>query len=73
MVSSWSDLLWPLIVNSSPDRLPVSVGLASLIGQYITPYQLVMAGAVIASAPVIVVFLFGQRNFVKGLAAGALK
>jgi len=47
--------------------------LASLIGQYITPYQLVMAGAVIASAPVIIVFLFGQRNFVKGLAAGALK
>jgi len=73
MVNSWNDLLWPLIVNSSPAQLPVSVGLAALIGQYITPFQLVMAGSVIASAPVVLIFLIGQRHFVRGLAAGALK
>lgn len=73
MVSAWSDLLWPLIVNSSPDRLPVSVGIASLSGQYTTQFQLVMAAAVIASAPVILAFLVGQRNFVRGLTAGAVK
>lgn len=73
MVTSWSDLMWPLIVNSSPDRLPISVGLANLVGEYVTPYQTVMAGAVIASAPVIVIFLIGQRQFIQGLQAGAVK
>ncbi len=73
MVASWSDFLWPLIVNSTPERLPVSVGLADLIGQYTTPYELIMAGSIIASLPMILVFLFAQRSFVKGLAAGALK
>ncbi|MGB4136895.1 MAG: carbohydrate ABC transporter permease [Microbacterium sp.] len=73
LVSSWSDLLWPLIVNSAPDRLPISVGLANLVGEYVTPYQIVMAGAVIASAPVIVIFLIGQRQFIQGLQAGAVK
>lgn len=73
LVSSWSDLLWPLIVNSAPDKLPISVGLANLVGEYITPYQIVMAGAVIASAPVIIIFLIGQRQFIQGLQAGAVK
>lgn len=73
MVNSWRELLWPLIVNSSPDRLPISVGLANLVGEYVTPYQIVMAGAVIASAPVIVIFLVGQRQFIQGLQAGAVK
>jgi multiple sugar transport system permease protein len=73
MVSAWSDLLWPLIVNSSPERLPISVGIASLSGQYTTQFQLVMAASVIASAPVIIAFLIGQRNFVRGLTAGAVK
>lgn len=61
------DLLWPLIVNSTPSRLPVSVGLANLEGQYVTEYQLIMAGAVIASAPIIVLFLLLQRQFISGL------
>lgn len=73
MVASWSDFLWPLIVTSSPEREPVSVGLANLIGQYTSPYHLIMAGSIIASAPLIIVFLLAQRNFVKGLAAGAIK
>ncbi|MGO2683408.1 MAG: carbohydrate ABC transporter permease [Microbacterium sp.] len=73
MVSAWSDLLWPIIVNSSPERLPISVGIASLSGQYTTQFQLVMAASVIASAPVIAAFLIGQKNFVRGLTAGAVK
>lgn len=73
LVNSWNDLLWPLIVNSTPDRMPVSVGLANLEGQYVTEYQLIMAGAVIASAPIIILFLLLQRQFIAGFATSGLK
>ena len=73
LVASWSDLLWPLIVSSSPAKMPVSAGMATLIGQYTTPFQLVMTAATIAIVPVIIAFLFGQRAFVRGLTAGAVK
>ncbi|MEO6012825.1 MAG: carbohydrate ABC transporter permease [Devosia sp.] len=73
LVSSWNDLLWPLIVNSTPERLPIAVGLANLHGQYNTQFQLIMAGAVIASAPIIVLFLVMQRQFIAGFASSGLK
>lgn len=73
LVNSWNDLLWPLVVNSSPSKLPISVGLANLVGQYVTPYQLIMAGAVLASVIPIAAFLFGQKSFIKGMVAGAIK
>ncbi len=64
---SWNDLLWPLIVNNSPDKLPLSAGLASLRGQYTTNYPVLMAGAVLATWPMIVVFLLLQRHFIEGI------
>lgn len=65
---SWNDLLWPLIVNNSPDKLPLSAGLASLQGQYTTNYPVLMAGALMAIWPMILVFIFLQRYFVEGIA-----
>ncbi len=73
LVFSWNDLLWPLVVNSTPERLPVSVGLANLQGQYVTQYELIMAGAVIASAPIVVLFLLLQRQFIAAFATSGLK
>ena len=73
LVFSWNDLLWPLVVNSTPERLPISVGLANLQGQYVTEYQLIMAGAVIASAPIIILFLLLQRQFIAAFATSGLK
>jgi len=73
IVSSWNDLLWPLIVNSTPERLPVSAGLANLQGQFVTKYQLIMAGAVITTAPIIVLFIFLQRQFIQGFSSSGLK
>jgi multiple sugar transport system permease protein len=73
IVSSWNDLLWPLIVNSSANKLPVSVGLANLQGQFVDPFQLIMAGSVIATAPVIILFAILQRQFIAGFASSGLK
>ncbi len=70
---SWNDLMWPLIVINSPDKMPLSAGLASLQGQYITNYPLLMAGSLLAIWPMILLFLFLQKHFVEGIALGATK
>lgn len=67
---SWNDFLWPLIVNSSPSKMPLSAGLATLKGQYSTNYPILMAGTFLASWPLIVIFIFFQRTFVEGIALG---
>lgn len=67
-VWSWNDLLWPLVVNTGPAKMPISAGLTSLEGQFETNYPVMMAGSLIASLPVIVLYLFLQRHFVQGIA-----
>jgi len=64
---SWNDFLWPLIVNSSPNKMTLSVGLASLQGQHGTNYPVLMAGSLLAIWPMIVVFMIFQRQFVEGI------
>lgn len=64
---SWNDLMWPLIVNSSPDKMPLSAGLASLQGQHLTNYPILMAGSVLAIWPMIIIFIFLQKHFVEGI------
>lgn len=70
---SWNDLLWPLIVTQDPDRMPLSVGLAGLQGQYGTDYPTLMAGSLISSLPLVLVFLALQRQFFAGIASSGLK
>lgn len=68
IIWSWNDFLWPLIVNSSPDKMPLSAGLATLRGQHSTEYPLLMSGTLLASWPLIAIFIFFQRAFVEGIA-----
>lgn len=70
---SWNDLLWPLIVNTSADKMTLSAGLASLLGQFQTNYPVLMAGSMMASIPLIVVFVALQRQFVEGIAFSGAK
>jgi multiple sugar transport system permease protein len=65
---SWNDLLWPLIVNTNPDKMTLSSGLASLQGQFLTNYPVLMAGSLMATVPVIIVFIILQRRVVEGIA-----
>ncbi|SCG82025.1 L-arabinose transport system permease protein araQ [Proteiniborus sp. DW1] len=64
----WNSLMWPLIVNTSIDKMTLSAGLASLQGQHSTNYPVMMAGTVLAIWPMIVVFLIFQKQFVEGMA-----
>ncbi|MFD7922235.1 carbohydrate ABC transporter permease [Streptomyces sp. NPDC059740] len=70
---SWNDLMWPLVVNTAPEEMPLSAGLATLQGAHLTEYPVLMAGSVLATLPVIAVFVVMQRHFVQGIALSGVK
>ncbi|QEU90159.1 carbohydrate ABC transporter permease [Streptomyces kanamyceticus] len=70
---SWNDLLWPLVVNTDPEKMPISAGLTSLKGQFETNYPVMMAGSLVASLPMLLVYLFLQRHFVQSVALSGSK
>lgn len=70
---AWNDLMWPLIVNTSTDKMTLSAGLAFMQGQYITNYPVMMAGAVLAVLPLLILFVIFQKQFVEGIALSGIK
>lgn len=73
MLGTWKDLMWPLINNSRADKMTLAAGLAMLIGEHTTYYEQVMAGAVIAVVPLVVMFVIFQKQFVEGIANSGIK
>jgi multiple sugar transport system permease protein len=73
IVWSWNDLLWPLVVNNDPAQMPVSAGLASLQGEYETNFPVLMSGSLLASLPVIVIFIVFQKHLMRGIAFTGVK
>ena len=74
-MGNWNDLLWPLIMTSKPETRTITAGLAMLTGHgsSVTPYGVVMAGALISALPLLVVFFFVQKRFVEGIAMTGMK
>jgi multiple sugar transport system permease protein len=70
---AWNDFLWPLIVTTSPDMRTIQLGLAMFTGKYGTQWTLLMAGAVTATIPALLVFIAGQRWFVRGIVMTGIK
>jgi ABC-type glycerol-3-phosphate transport system permease component len=72
---TWNDFFWPVIVLNSQDMLTVPVGVGSMISRAADTVRLgpVMAGSVVGTLPLVVVFLLLQRHFVAGLMEGATK
>lgn len=66
----WNMFLWPLVVIMSEDKYVLSIALATLQSAYDTNWSVIMAGSVIASIPTLIVFLLGQKYFIKGIAGG---
>ncbi|MBO0781462.1 MAG: carbohydrate ABC transporter permease [Ktedonobacteraceae bacterium] len=63
----WNNLLWPLIMSNSDATFPIAVGLRNFQGQFANVWNLLMAAATMATIPVIAVYMFTQRWFVKGI------
>ena len=74
-MGNWNDLLWPLIMTSRPETRTIPAGLAMLTGHgsSVTPYGVVMAGALISALPLLIVFFFVQKRFVEGIAMTGMK
>jgi len=66
-LATWNDFLWPLVVTNSTEMQTVPVGLNSFQGQYGVRWNLLMAAAVVAMVPVLIVFIFAQNWFIKGI------
>lgn len=72
-LASWNNYLWPLLINSRPGMMTAPVALGTLIGLTRVSWGGIMAGAVMLTAPILVVFVLLQRHFIAGIAAGAIK
>ncbi|MDO5677573.1 MAG: carbohydrate ABC transporter permease [Propionibacteriaceae bacterium] len=70
---SWNDLLWPLIVTTREESMPLSVGIATLAGQHSSDYAVMMAASVMAMAPIFILFFSMQKRVIEGLAHSGLK
>jgi multiple sugar transport system permease protein len=72
-VFAYTDLMWPLIVNTDINMMTLSAGLSSLRGQFTTNYPVLMAGSLLAMWPMILLYIFFQRQFVEGIALTGTK
>ena len=72
-VSAWNDYIWPLIVLVNPNRITLQVALAQLNTAHGADYSMIMAGALMALLPVVVVFVLFARQFMAGAVKGALR
>jgi multiple sugar transport system permease protein len=72
-VNTWNDYMGPFIYLTSNDLWTVQLGLRSFVGVYDTQYAMIMTGSVVSVLPMLLVFLLGQRYFVRGIATSGLK
>lgn len=72
-VQHWNDYIWPLIVLNGSKSYTLTVGVASLQGEFGTDFGIIFAGAALAALPMIIFFMIFQRSFLQGVRMGALK
>ena len=72
-LTNWNDFLWPVFVLFTPEHLTLPAGLSTLQGAAATNYPIVMAGAVVASVPVIALFVAAQRHVIASVAQSGIK
>jgi multiple sugar transport system permease protein len=70
---NWNDFLWPLYVLFSPERLTLQPGLSTLQSAFTTNYATIMVGGVIASIPVLIMYVIAQRFVIEGVSRSGLK
>jgi len=69
----WNDFLWPLVAIQSPQHMTMQLGLSTFQGEHLTDWPLLMAATLMSQLPVILLFLVGQRTFVRSIASSGIK
>ncbi len=72
-LSIWNDFLWPLVAIQNPDNMTMQLGLSTFQGAHLTDWPLLMAATLMSQLPVIILFLIGQRMFVRSIASSGIK
>jgi multiple sugar transport system permease protein len=72
-LTAWNEYEFALVLTSTERVRTISVAIASLIGEFTTEWNLVMAAAAVGTLPVIIVFIFFQRQLMQGMMGGAIK
>ena len=70
---TWEDFLWPYLVINSEEKQLLAVGLKMFNGQYSTDYGALFAATAISIIPVLLIYLFFQKQFIAGIASSAVK
>lgn len=73
LLGAWNDLVWPLIAINNPAAFTLQLGIANFQGAHQTDWSLIMAGNVVATLPLILFFLFAQRQFIATMTFSGLK
>ncbi|HUT75552.1 MAG TPA: carbohydrate ABC transporter permease [Armatimonadota bacterium] len=71
--AAWNEFLWPLLITSKDSMKTLQLGLQIFQTQYTTRWDLLMAGTVVVTLPVLLLFLFGQKYFTRGIAMSGMK
>jgi multiple sugar transport system permease protein len=71
--AAWNDFLWPLVIANTPGTRVVTVGLSLLQGQRDTPFNLLMMGTLLATMPMLIMFIVLQRYFIQGVVSAGVK
>ena len=69
----WNDYFWAMVLTQGADTQPITAGLNSLNGQWVSAWHLVSAGSIVAALPPVLMFFLMQRHFIAGLTLGAVK
>ncbi len=72
-LGTWNDFMWPLIVLNDSELYTLPVALASLSREHVQDNELMMAGAVLTTLPVLLLFLVLQRYYIQGITLGSVK
>ncbi|HUC91669.1 MAG TPA: carbohydrate ABC transporter permease [Paenibacillus sp.] len=72
-MGSWNDFLWPLVVLKDRSVHTVQIALKNLNGAYYQDFSMILAGTVLATLPILVIFLLFSKQFISGLTEGAVK
>ena len=72
-MTSWNDYFSQLIITRSTDMMTLPLGIATMQGEYRTDYGVMMAGAALASLPMLTIFILFQKAFTQGITLGAVK
>ena len=70
---NWNDLLWPMVMTTSQDMRTLPAGLTLFMGAHVVDHPVIMAGAVIALAPLLIGFVLAQRYFIQSIARTGVK